>query len=348
MHNRKPEIGGPFRIVIANNYPPLSGDVEQLVSEIRARYSKMDFWEWIIIHRKETVDAAMNCLSAIQDHAKDNEVVIVQGDDDLFMPWSIADRVETIEDVAADVLLTKSKYSLWYLDESGRVYFGDTISAYNGQAKGIRLDWSEINDWIAIFLGNNCYRYTEKFQNALDLIFKWFEEQHWLDFNTSSHMWPMYLPYAVKLFEGKVIGLDQFCVIRGNLLAERVNDPFEISFNTGLLSLCALGVLQNKDLGGIRELEDTRRSLGEYIYEWVVPMFLDRRVSKKVRSETFRHIPLPLKYATFSSILRGMKKVVKNYLRIQLLLTRLRARNSQQTVNDLINDMLNLTHERLE
>lgn len=344
LHNQKPDSTASFRVVIANNYPPLSGEVENLIRDVRSKYEGFDFWEWIIVHREKTVDAAKNCLSAIQDYAEPDEAIIVQGDDDLFMPWSIKDRVDAIEKESADILLTKSNYSLWYLDEQGRIYFSEKLAAHSKSAFCEELGWADINEWGAVFLGNNCYRYTEKFQKGLDLTFQWFDRQHWLDFNTSSHMWPFYLPYAVKLFAGSVKGLNQHCVIRGNLLEERAKDKFEVSFNTGLLSLCALGVLQNEDLGKIKELDETRRLMGEYIFEWIFPLFLDRRVSRTIRKDTLKHIPLPLKYATTASIIRGLKRVVKSYLGVQLLSTRIRARNSRTTVDELIQEMISLSN----
>ena len=339
MRNRVRSNSESLRIGIANNHPPVKNQIELLVADVKKSHQKQNLWEWHIIHREKTVDAAENCLSAMKELTNDDEIVIVQGDDDLFTPWSIQSRIDAIEETNCDMLLTKSKYSLWYLNETGSIYFGDEIPSENSDAVPKELEWKEINNWVPIFLGNNAYRYSKKFQAAMDKVYSWINAQEWVDFNTRSMMWPFYLPNALKIEKGRIYGLDQFGTIRGNLLNERVKDPFEVSFNTGLISLLAYGILHNSDLNCIEDLNQTRRELATYIGEWLLPMKIDKRVSKEYRQESFKRIPLNREHITIRALLRGVQKVVKNYTGLQLLMTRRRAAKSEMTITQLLDEL---------
>lgn len=335
---QRPNTKDPLRIAIVNNYPPHRDLIEQEVEKIRKHQDSIH-WEWEIVHRSKTLVPTENFFNAVKELAHENEIFLVHGDDDLFLPWSIVSRVEAIEQTRSDLILSRTAHSLWYLEKDDMVYFGGQMPKYSREIKPKNLQWDEINGWGPVFMGNVCYRYSKSFKEGLEKSYEWFNEQHWIDFNTRSSMIFYYIPFAVKFVGGRISGIDQVCVVRGNRLADKVHEPYEAVVNPGFISLCAYGILNNKDLGTITELDNTRSFVSKYIAEWLITFYFDRRIPPQMRKETFRQIPLSRDFNIFPSIFSGIKKLLKEIFKLKLLKTRIKAFNSQLTVFELISNM---------
>lgn len=101
-----------FLICIANNHPGSQDQTHAVVNEIRTQFAHLP-WDWQFLNREHTLPPIDNWYSAIQDIAEKDEVVFLQGDDDLFTYWSIADRYVECVQSGADLLLTRSLYGLF-------------------------------------------------------------------------------------------------------------------------------------------------------------------------------------------------------------------------------------------
>lgn len=281
-----------YLVCIANNYPDSRDQTHVIIDEVRTQFTHLP-WEWRFLDREETLPPVDNWYSAIQDIAQQDEVVFLQGDDDLFTPWSIVDRYIECLQSGADLLLTHSLSGLVYIS-SEECYFPEQFPVRKACNGSRALGWEEIVDWGSAFIGNHCYRNSGTFRAGIERAFIWCEEQFWLDRSTRTLMLPYYLPYAITIMGGQVRGFDSECVIRGRDLEEILHAPFGVSgWNSGFLTLCAYGVLNNTDLATNAELKSARFTLAKMASEWFFTFFVDKRIQNDVAKQTLQRIPLP-------------------------------------------------------
>ena len=288
---RTKSIREPIRVLIVNNYPSAGKEIASIVSEF---ISEKRF-EWNIIYREKTLPPVENWYSAICENALPDEVVFLHGDDDIFCPWSLEDRYEAICSTNADVLLSKSADRILFLPDQVSALFSESMSPKRqANARTAAIPWEDIHKWGAVFIGNNCYRYTEKWKRALSVSFDWCHQQDWLDWNTRTLMFPYYLPFAIKHLEGTLASLDQACVIRGGDFIEIRDSAYgSPGWNGGFLVLCAYGVLTTGPMADIEELEGARRELMMMAARWLPTIYFDSRIPSAMRKETFRRIGIP-------------------------------------------------------
>lgn len=333
-----PDASERFLICVANNHPPSQINVNKVLEEIKSK-SDCNLWQWCLLNREKTLYPAENCYSAIIGLVDKNEVVFLHGDDDLFLPWSFSDRYKAITESSADMLLSESEHRLVFLPDKESVYYPGSLPTRREKLVVNEIGWSDITGWGPAFIGNHCYRYTEQFRQALTLCFEWCHEQDWLDWNTRTLMLPYYLPFAVKHVGGKLVGIKQKCVIRGTGLAEMLKAPFGVpGWNSGFISLCAYGVLTNKDLGPNVELESARLELARMASDWFCTFFFDKRLPNRIVKETLRRIQIP--NCSFFS-----RSFLRSFLRVFLEKTglkRIRIRNRMLKRRESISTFLEL------
>ncbi|MHB0995544.1 MAG: glycosyltransferase family A protein [Elusimicrobiales bacterium] len=336
----KMPAGEPLRVCIANNAPGTASAVAEVVERAKAQPGAARA-EWTFLNREKTLPPVENWYSAIKSQAKEGEVVFLHGDDDLLLPGGAAARQAAAASAGADMLMSRSLHSLYFLPGDERVYPSFGPAAGPAGAELSDLGWEDIDGWGPAFMGNHCYRYTPKFREALELSFKWCDKQEWLDWNTRALMLPYYLPFAVKLCGGRLLGLDSACVIRGTGLEETLKAPFGVpTWNPGFISLCATGVMSNRDLAGIGGLRTAHASLQSMASDWFLTYFIDKRIKPETRKETFKRLGLPTKAFFPASLMRGVSLIALGALGLRNLRVRLKASARAVPAADYLREIL--------
>ncbi|MBX7234903.1 MAG: hypothetical protein K1X65_10990 [Caldilineales bacterium] len=326
-------------VCIANNHPGSRDKTHMVVDEVKARFAYLP-WEWHFLDRKETLPPIDSWYSAIRDVAEKDEVILLQGDDDLFTPWSVTVRYSECSQSGADLLLSRSLHGLIYLS-SHEVYFPQQFPPHTEGSHSRVLDWGEINGWGPAFIGNHCYRNTSAFQAGIERAFTWCEGQDWLDHNTRTLMLPYYLPYAVKLMGGNLRCLDSHCVIRGRSLEEIVVSPYGVpGWNSGFLAICAYGVLSGRDLKEIRALDSARSEQAKMGAEWFFTFFVDKRIPNEVVKNTLQRIRLPISAQFRFLQLMSIRRVVVDKLGFTAWRLRRRAVRASILTSDLLYSLM--------
>jgi hypothetical protein len=296
-------------------------------------------WEWLVIDRERTLDPIENWYSAIGAVARENEVVFLHGDDDLFTPWGLIERYERLTASESDMLLSRSSYGLIFLAQRDDLVHlpEDAVPVWKPDPAVEQLELAELTDWGPAFLGNHTYRYSSGFRNALRKGFEWCNDQDWLDRNTRTLMLPYYLPFAIKLVGGSVIGYDQVCVIRGCGIEERLVSPFGVAgWNPGFLALCAYGVLNNSELCNNSELNRARREMLEMTISWFFTFYVDRRIPSRMRSETCYRIRIPRGAFLTRGLLQGIRRIVFQWFGLTGKRVQWRATRNHQRLSEVL------------
>jgi len=312
---RTESIREPIRVLVVNNHPSASKEITRVVSD----FTSEKRFEWSIICREKTLPPVQNWYSAICENALPDEVVFLHGDDDIFCPWSLEDRYEAICSESADVLLSKSADRILFLPDQVSAIFNENMSLKRrADLKTAAIPWINIHEWGAVFIGNNSYRYTEKWKRALSVSFEWCHRQDWLDWNTRTLMLPFYLPFAIKQLEGTLVGLDQVCVIRGGDFIEIRDSAYgSPGWNGGFLSLCAYGVLTSAPLACFKELDAARRDLMMTAAKWLPTFYHDSRIPSGMRKETLRRIGIPHTKECALQVVMGFRLLLGEMLNLR-------------------------------
>lgn len=335
LQARMPQ-GDPLRVCIANNAPGTAGQVADVVEKARAMPGAASA-EWTYLNRGTTLPPVKNWYSAIEEQSREGETVFLHGDDDLLLAGGVAARRDAAVSSGADILMSRSLHSLYFLPGDKSVYpsFGLPGTDLSGEVSSLR--WEEIDGWGPAFIGNHCYRYTRKFREALKLSFEWCDSQEWLDWSTRALMLPYYLPFAVKLCGGNLSGLEKNCVIRGTGIEESLKAPFGVpTWNPGFISLCATGVMNNPELCGIKEADIARTSLHRMAADWFLTYFVDRRIPPAARRETFRRLGFPKGAFSPAALLRGASLILLGAAGLRNLRVRMKARSGAVPAGDYL------------
>jgi hypothetical protein len=306
-------IGTEAKVFIVNNNPDDKENVEHTIFKIRNDYSdKIDIQ---VIHREKSLPPVYSWYGAIVENTEEDDIVFIQGDDDLFLRDGIKYRVESIISSGADILLSNYIGGLVFSKNDEKAIFSNINSLRNEVRKGKFLTLSDSELIGGIFLGNNCYKYNNNFKESLKLAFQWCDEQEWIDENIRTHFLPFYLPLAAVYLGSKVYYTDKICVIRGININEIKKSKYGASgwTNPGFISLLCLGVLNNNYLSQFKELDIQRSIANTMAAKWFLTYCFGQYVNKKVCQITFKRIGYP----KFNIILifQSLKFFLVNYFK---------------------------------
>jgi hypothetical protein len=291
-----------------NNYPPARQEVDAIVSE----FSEEKRFEWNILCREKTLPPVENWYSAIFEKALPNEVVFINSDDDLFMPWSLNSRFAEIERLGSDMLLAQIDSELFFYKNATRTYHTPEPSHTDNRSAAL-LDMGTVFSYNPVHLSNHCYRNSEKFRAGYGKALSWCNAQNWLDSHYRTIFITLYLPYAVLLSGGSVAGLQQGCIIRGRDTEEVISAPYGVpGWNHGFIHLCALGVLGNDELKDVRQLDRIRTQYRQEFARWFLTCLWDSRVKRSVLFETLRRVDFPIWRLFSVRTLAGIKQILGN------------------------------------
>lgn len=324
----------PCRLVLSNNYPPHRQDVEDIVSTLRG-HTNFSKWEIIYNHQIQTVPAVDNWYQTILNFGKEDEMVVLHGDDDLLTPESLKHRFELIQAADCDFILSGVLGNLTFVDKN-RIYYAGRFSA-KGPSVVEELNFDNFEKFGNVFIGNHTYKNTSKFKEAIVKVKEWTEAQQWIDYSTRNLMFPYYLILALLYIGARGIGSSIQGCFRGTSLDEKLNAPFNASYgwNSGLLSLIMLDVLDNDDLKKL-PLNQTRQLVANDTMNWYFTMFLDRRVDQKIRKIACSKVHLSMKWSNY---IFNLKVIFKHYFGLKAYNLRREIRKNKDVY--LVKDFMN-------
>lgn len=303
------ESAEPFRVVVANNYPPNKDAVTRICNAFGQRTGLHPE----VVDRGISLPPAEHWYRTILETAALGETVILHGDDDLFLPWGVASRVSEIQRANADMLLSDFADKVYFFDSGRKYWLTEKLPSQDGQAQSV-VHWGFHPEKHPdpSFLSNHCYRNTPAFRSGLELAFEWCESQTWIDRSLRTLMLPFYLPYAIAVTGGRVVALHSQCVLRGADADELVRAAYGVSnWNTAFCDLCAYDIFANRALRlhqpamlavCDRFLPNIRRSFATLLF--------DGPVLRSTAFRTIRHANLPLRVCVSLAGLYGLRLVV--------------------------------------
>lgn len=331
-------ISEQIRVLVVNNYPPAADEISAIVALFRA-YKRYD---WHILYRERTLDPVDNWYSAIAEYAQADEVVFINSDDDLFLPWSLYVRYSAISAENGDVLLAQLGPTAFFLDDASRIACTGLVPQPIA-TEPVFLNCSEITRFSPQHISNHCYRNTKCFRRALARGTAWCDVMDWLDSNSRRLYLPLYLPLAVIFEEGHVLGLSVPCILRGQDLDEVARVPFGVAnWNTGFIHLPAWHVLRNTDLAAIPSLEKLRDEYATTFIKWFLTYFVDRRVGWRKLMLSMRHTGFPWGRLFSPKTAYGLRLLVGEWLGLRGVRFR-RATANAQPSNIFVANLLQLT-----
>ena len=311
-------------VLVVNNFPAN----REIVNGIVGQFFDEEYFTCSAIHREVTIAAVDSWFSAIAEHAEENEVIFLLGDDDLMLPWGLIDRYLEVVDHQADMLLSDFADRIYFFDGGKKYWMPDTLPTEDDQEK-LSRQWEfwPSNHPEASFMSNHCYRNTIGFRRGLELAFAWCDSQSWLKRESRIGMLPFYLPYAITIAGGKVVSLSSKCVIRGAVVDEAIKSSFADGGNIAFYNLCAFDVFKNRDLP---LYEDRLNEVSVYFKPAIISGFMtmiwDNNISGQMLMLTFKHSGLSFVDLISIDIFRGLITVCINILGLKGARLRLRRR----------------------
>lgn len=324
------DISERKKIIVANNYYPNREIVDSIVSQFGADPNFI----CTALHRTETMVAIDNWFSAIAEHAFENEVVFLLGDDDLMMPWGLRDRYREIVKNGADMLLSDFADRIYFFNNGRKYWLSGSFPREEQQEKTAHSwEFYPADHPEASFMSNHCYRNSAGFRKGLEVALAWCDSQHWLDRGVRTSMLPFYLPYTISVSGGTVVSLRSKCVFRGAIADEAIKSSYAAGGNTTFYNLCAYDTFANRSL----QMDEVR--LARVCSMWRLPiirgyltMIFDKEVPLPILTQTFNHSGLKKRDLVSPHILRGAVQVGVRLLGLRGL--RLRIKRRSKTLLD--------------
>jgi glycosyltransferase involved in cell wall biosynthesis len=307
---RTSNIPEQIRVVVVNNYPPAASEIAEIVDH----YKRDQRFFWEILYRKKSLIPADNWYSAIFEKALEDEVVFINSDDDLFTPESLEIRYQEIIRNDGDLLLSKLGPTVFFHEKAER------ILVLNEQPKttlqvSMRLEIDTLEAYDPQHLSNHCYRNTARLKQFFNKAMGWCDELYWLDENNRTIFLPLIFSFAIIISGGKVIGVPTPLIIRGQEIEEVRNAPYGVpSWNHGFIHLCALIIMNNKDLLGNKGLDNLRKNYHSTYVSWFLTYIFDRRLGWRVIIDTQRHAGFKWHSLMSMKILKGVRLIVVDWM----------------------------------
>lgn len=286
-------VAEPVRVLVVANHPPAANEVEAIARPFFGRGG----FEWRLLKRERTLDPVDNWYSAIREHARDGEIVLLHGDDDLFFPWSLEARWKMLQEAGADFLLTPF-VSRVFFDKGGETaYFSGKLPSAPKTLAWQPWDYAAENAPEPSFIGAHAYRYGARLEAALRATLEACHTQTWVNRRNQELMLPFYLPFFLKRQDGGIIMSDLPCVLRGATISEICSSPFGVpSWNTCFVSLLALSMIKSGRLGCDSRLFLYSELRFKCALRDIPTMLVDKRVPFGVALKTMRAADVKFRY----------------------------------------------------
>ena len=310
--NSTERINEKIRVLVVNNYPPFGEAVAQIVKPFRSD----ERFSWEILHRYETLPPVKNWYSAICDYSSDGEIVMINSDDDLLLPWTLEYKFNAMNSSLATMSLSMGGPNIWY-GERDLIYFQGVIP--QGRTLNDEYEWLDPKSFLKYqpqHLSNHCYRMGTRFRMALEKAQNWFEVENWLEYNHRSLYITLYLPLAMFQLSDSVIGLPRLSSLGGREVAEIKNAKYGIpGWNHGFIHLVGWSVLSNPELQKIGALDDLRLEYKHEFIKWLPTYLVDERVGWKKLRNGLISTKFPLMELVDLRVLQGIRFLLKDVFR---------------------------------
>lgn len=300
---RTENITEPIRVVVVNNYPPARDEIRTIVCE----FSRDKRFLWDVLYRESTLPPIENWYSAIFELALPDEVVLLHGDDDLFLPWSIEKKFAEACRLNVDLLLSQIGLGLFFGEQTRKVLYTSSLPSESKSCAEI-LNIGQVYDYAPQHVSNHCYRNTKSFKSGYAKAMSWCNAQDWVKYILRTANFPLYMSYAILLSGGRVGGLRSKCIIRGSDAEENRQLKYGThEENHGFMHLLALGVLNNSELKEFSQLDSVRSAYTDPFIAWAITYLCDSRVGYTMLFETLRKLEFPVSRLFSYKAIHGFK-----------------------------------------
>ena len=301
-------------MVVVNNYPQNEEQIKNIIFEFSN--CNATNWELGLLNRPITLPPVENWYSAVKELALDDEIVFFVGDDDPLPSKSIKTRYDALLQSDATMVFGKINHGVFFSSEAKYVFETARINDYT--EKVFKLDIGDIWDWTAIHLSNHCFVNNQLFANALEEAFAWCDLQQIGTLENRRLFITYYIPLALSLKKGRIIGIDIPVLNRGISIEEVRNTKFSIrSWNLGYISGLALHMLNNESLKEINQLDQIRNHFKDVFQNWIFAIKYDDRISESELKELMSANKICESAITFKNKLFSIRLILKYILRLQ-------------------------------
>jgi hypothetical protein len=295
-------------ILVVNNYYPNRAFVDSIIAKFR---SEKEF-ECRVIHREKTLLAVESWFSAMFSIAQEDEVVVLLGDDDIVLPWGLKKRYHHIIQQRADMLLSDFESRIYFFREGKECwYVGDELKVPVSEVLPQEWDIYPAPHPEPSFMSNHCYRNTANFRKGLELAFSWCATQDWIPPEFRTGILPYYLPYCIKYSDGKVISLQEKCVLRGAVAEEMFYQDYSDGGNSAFYALCCYNTFVNRklhfEIEAFYELQDFFRN---QFLKGFFTIFFNWKISTKCLVKTISESKLTGWDLLDRRVIRGIPSVL--------------------------------------
>ncbi|KHJ39126.1 hypothetical protein PBAC_07260 [Pedobacter glucosidilyticus] len=308
------------RIAIINNYPPNKLQIDLLINKIKINYESNVNWEFIAVHRTNTLPPVENWYTAVFDLALEDEVVLFVGDDDPITKTSLSVRYNAIKETNSTMVFGKVIFGLFFSNNCDKILLTEK-KKLNKPEKDIKcLDFKDIWNWTAIHISNHCFVYNSTFKSAYKKAINWCNKQTAGKYENRLLFITYYLPLAILLENGKIVGVEDEVVYRGMSIEEIRKARYSIrSWNLGYISGLAYNMLSNEDLNNIEGLAEIKNHFMETFRNWYYAIKTDPRISDVEFSEILALLKVNEDELSYGEKFYSFKLLFKYHLKIQCL-----------------------------
>ena len=241
LNSNYSNINERILVLINNKYFPDRKKIKLIVSSCKFN----SLINCKIVHEIKKGANVFDWYELIFKFAKKNECVMILGDDDLLMPYGIENRYKEINRLKGDLIISRHLSRLVFFKKGQFCWPNFSKKKIHKNLK-CDHDFNLENFWDGSFISNHFFRNTTYFNKGLNLARKWCETQTYATFFASG-LAPLYLSYAIKIVGGKVLSLQEYSVIRGQIFEESINQTYSDGGSIMLYNVLALNTFSNKN-----------------------------------------------------------------------------------------------------
>jgi hypothetical protein len=230
-------------ILVRNNYLPDKEKIDEIISSLK--FDNKIYCK--VVHAQKESVSFFEWYDVIFEFARENEGVMILGDDDLLMPFGIENRYKEINRLQGDLLITLHSSRLVFFNQGNYCWPNFTKKKWKKNLQCENKFYLK-NLMDASFISNHFFRNTDGFHKGLKLVKKWCDNQTWAPIATVTALICFYLIYAIKEKGGKVLFLPEHSVIRGQVFQESLYQAHSDNRSNFMFSLLALNIFSNKNI----------------------------------------------------------------------------------------------------
>lgn len=263
-------LEAPPRLVVLNNdreRDPVERAVETAVREVG-----VGAWELRVVHRDPPMDPARNWYEGIREHAHEDGVVFLHGDDDLVMRDGLRVRAQCLAASDATVLVSQPvpRNLAFEGDDARRAWIDGDGPLEPARGDATTTTTRTLHRWGFAFIGNLAYRNRPALWRDYDATVARLSTLPL----TGTQQLAM-LPYFLTIEscrQGRVVGTEARCVLRGHNIDELVGVRFAHSnWQPGVLYAITVRLLESGDFGPREEVATMIAQNRVELARWYLP-----------------------------------------------------------------------------